>query len=590
MERTFTFSNFLIKGEILLLAIFGFSGNLSAQTYCMPTTTEGDIYYITGVTTTGGSTNISNTGTTTSATGYNDYTSMIVTAPAGSSFNLNATGYLFTYKWGVWADWNHDGDFDDADETVYTLLTTDGGLASIDIPIAIPSSASSGNTRLRIVNQRDWLEDPPAACASDLYGEIEDYTITVGSNDCSGTPDGGVTNAASTTLDCGTTTALSLTGNSNNSGITYQWQYNSSGTWVNFGSGAATQTSTPVNQSTQFRCMITCTNSGESAYSTPVTVNSNGVEVHLGNDTSLCGGGSLTLDAGNDPDATYTWNTGATGSTLEVTADGEYIVTASTGTCSFSDTINVSFVALPDIYLGEDKTMCMGDAFTLDAGAIPGATYSWNTGAITQSINVTNPGSYSVTASIGTCTSSDTIVINPGAYPSVSGIVVTGTPPDFTFISGNPQNVYSYSWDFGDGTGTSNLANPLYSYATDNATHTYTVTLIVANDCGTDTAVTTVTVGPGSGQGTGLSNISLSDDELIVYPNPAKQLVTLQNKSKHTIKKIIISNILGQNLLTIPTENKEKQEIDLSSLSSGLYQMIIQFEQGRAVRKLELIK
>jgi gliding motility-associated-like protein len=60
----------------------------------------------------------------------------------------------------------------------------------------------------------------------------------------------------------------------------------------------------------------------------------------LGNDTSLCNGGSVTLDAG--PGRFYTWNTGATTRTINVSSTGRYFVTVSNGYCTGTDTINIT--------------------------------------------------------------------------------------------------------------------------------------------------------------------------------------------------------------------------------------------------------
>ncbi|MGC8864822.1 MAG: hypothetical protein ACP5O2_03770 [Bacteroidales bacterium] len=60
------------------------------------------------------------------------------------------------------------------------------------------------------------------------------------------------------------------------------------------------------------------------------------------------------------------------------------------------------------LYLGPDISFCPGTSVTLDAGA--GMTsYLWNTGATTQSIVVSEPGTYSVTVTQELCVLSDTI-------------------------------------------------------------------------------------------------------------------------------------------------------------------------------------
>ncbi|MFN4122310.1 MAG: gliding motility-associated C-terminal domain-containing protein [Flavobacteriales bacterium] len=64
-----------------------------------------------------------------------------------------------------------------------------------------------------------------------------------------------------------------------------------------------------------------------------------------------------------------------------------------------------------DINLGGGKIVCFGDSVQIDAG--PGQdTYLWNTGATTQSIWVTQPGTYYVTTNRDGCVGSDTVEVN----------------------------------------------------------------------------------------------------------------------------------------------------------------------------------
>jgi hypothetical protein len=70
------------------------------------------------------------------------------------------------------------------------------------------------------------------------------------------------------------------------------------------------------------------------------------------------------------------------------------------------------WTAEPSVFLGNDTTVTFGPLL-LNAGSVPGATYLWNTGATTDTLNATASGTYSVivTAPNG-CTATDTIVVN----------------------------------------------------------------------------------------------------------------------------------------------------------------------------------
>jgi PKD repeat protein len=67
------------------------------------------------------------------------------------------------------------------------------------------------------------------------------------------------------------------------------------------------------------------------------------VAVNLGQDTSMCFGEMLMLDAGISG-ASYTWNTGETSQQIFVMDDGEYWVRVDRGGCSGSDTIRIRTV------------------------------------------------------------------------------------------------------------------------------------------------------------------------------------------------------------------------------------------------------
>lgn len=72
-----------------------------------------------------------------------------------------------------------------------------------------------------------------------------------------------------------------------------------------------------------------------------ITVTSTTVSVDLGNDTTICFGSSLTLDAGN-PGYTYLWSNGQTTPQITVWDDGNYSVTIQKNGCVAKDTISVT--------------------------------------------------------------------------------------------------------------------------------------------------------------------------------------------------------------------------------------------------------
>jgi hypothetical protein len=349
-----------------------------------------------------------------------------------------------------------------------------------------------------------------------------------------------------------------------------------------------------LGQTVQFRLVVNKNTNGNGYFYDDLAIDSFRVVegpctppvVALGNDTSFCEGATLTLDAGAGTDYTYAWSTGDTTQTIDVTLTGTYSVIVDNGTCSATDTIVVSIIDNPVVDLGNDTTDCVnGGPITLTAGTSTSDTYAWSTGDNTPSITATTSGTYSVVVTNAAgCQGTDTINVIMGQEPTVGGITSTGTSPEFTFNANNPSNVNNYSWDFGDGN-TSDVENPTHTYATTGNDETYTVTLIVSNDCGADTVTTTVTVNKNS-----INDLKLNNTALKLYPNPAQEIVTVQNASQYKMKQVAVFNMLGQEVLTLKVNNTNQTNIDISKLNAGMYQVRIDFEEGSVSRKLEILK
>jgi gliding motility-associated-like protein len=220
--------------------------------------------------------------------------------------------------------------------------------------------------------------------------------------------------------------------------------------------------------------------------------------VNLGNDTVICDGEILTLDA-NAQNATYLWQNNSTNSTYDVMNVGDYsvIITDSNG-CINSDTIHVVLNPLPYIDLGNDIEICENDVLTLDV-YFEEASYLWNDNSTISSHDIYTAGVYSVilTDSNG-CSNSDTInvIINP--LPN-SDFIFNPQPTDLN----NPNILFSnissantsYEWNLGDGTTIENLNNINHTYQFSGE---YDVSLISLNefDC-IDTAIYQIIIDPG---------------------------------------------------------------------------------------------
>ena len=151
----------------------------------------------------------------------------------------------------------------------------------------------------------------------------------------------------------------------------------------------------------------------------------------LGSDTSICEGGSLTLNGPANMD-TYLWFNGSSDPTFSVTAQGLYFLTVTDDNdCSYTDSINIGVNQNPEPFLGNDTTILTGNTLTLTPGN-GFAEYEWSTAETSSSINVSSSGTYWVrVVDNNGCEGSDTIVVQVSAsvqYIDGSKFVVYPNP------------------------------------------------------------------------------------------------------------------------------------------------------------------
>lgn len=159
------------------------------------------------------------------------------------------------------------------DDSLVVLLSTDGGITFTRLngftttsgwqQQIINFTSASATTVLRFKAYADFG-------FSDIgFDNLNLFNL----EDCSGTPAAGTTASSSTNICPGTPFTLSVTGLPLQNGLTYQWQSSpDNSTWTNI-TGATGETYTATQTvATWYRMLITCTNSSQSAGSTPVHV------------------------------------------------------------------------------------------------------------------------------------------------------------------------------------------------------------------------------------------------------------------------------------------------------------------------------
>ncbi|MBF9142576.1 GEVED domain-containing protein [Hymenobacter properus] len=112
--------------------------------------------------------------------GYYNGTALSTSVAAGSTQTIYfsagfATSSAYTEYFKIYADWNQNGVFTDAGETIVSAAGSTSS-ATRSASFTVPATAKSGSTRLRVV-----MSDNSAttSCNSYSYGETEDYTLNV---------------------------------------------------------------------------------------------------------------------------------------------------------------------------------------------------------------------------------------------------------------------------------------------------------------------------------------------------------------------------------------------------------------------------
>lgn len=368
---------------------------------------------------------------------------------------------------------------------------------------------------------------------------------------------------------------VSYTFNAQNAGGTYAWS-----------TGASTQTITS-NVAGNFYVTVTATNNCVASDTIQITPGITPVNV-LGPTTNLCAGDVATLNAGNNG-CTFLWSPGGqTTQTITASTGGNHAVAIkSIHGCVINSNTNLIIRPLPVPNLAADTTICEGSAITLNAGNA-GYAYGWSTGATTQAITAVDSGTYTVTTtSPYNCSITESQKISYWPAPKTEGFNFI---PQFydnlgevLFSPLNPTNVNAYEWDFGDGSAVSTQMNPSHIFALGG---NYDVTLKVFNDCGSTQKNQVITLD----LTTGTVSVKMKDAKMSIYPNPARDYVTVENlDASIQMNRVNVYNAVGS--LVYSKELKaNKIQIPVGGLAAGMYAVKVWTEDGFAVKKLEIIK
>ena len=196
------------------------------------------------------------------------------------------------------------------------------------------------------------------------------------------------------------------------------------------------------------------------------------------------------IGTSNQQNPSYTY---ASANTYSV----KLIVESAVG-CRDSITKQINITSLPNVDAGADQGICLNDSVRI--GGAPtstgtNVTYAWDNGATLDDNTIANPTakptittrySLTVTDQNTSCFDTTSVLITVSPLPNSNfraSAVCLSEATQFIDLSNisSPASIQGWTWDFGDGIGSSALQNPTYLYS---ASGTYSVKLIVATNSG----------------------------------------------------------------------------------------------------------
>ncbi len=298
------------------------------------------------------------------------------------------------------------------------------------VNLGADTAICTGGSAVKVLNAGTFINpaylwDNNATTQTRTVNASGNYHVRVTVNGCTGRDTIAVVFNNNPVVNLGADTAvcvgIALVLNAGNTGSTYLWDDNSTN---------STRTATTAGT---YYVAVTDANNCKGTDTFNLVQNPSPV-VNLGNDTTICEGTSVTLDAGN-PGASIVWDNASTAQTRTVTDEGVYFVTVSALNCSTTDSIAISFVEDP---VADAINATYGDTATYTfypINAQHATGFTWNFGDGTPEVNgymvqhtFAANGIYTVTLKMeGNC---------EGVYESVSRTVDVFDAGGITGITG----------------------------------------------------------------------------------------------------------------------------------------------------------
>lgn len=295
------------------------------------------------------------------------------------------------------------------------------------------------------------------------------------------------------------------------------------------------------------------------------------------NDSAICPGQTVMITGSNGGASQWFLNgdtiSGETSTDITASEEGWYNMTKTNNNgCSDSASMGafITLNASPNVDLGPDADVCPNDTLFLDAGSFSNAAYNWSTTETSQTIGVTDSGTYTVfVISEDNCFGYDTIYVSalPEAFVELWPDTLLCVGNEYTLDAGT--GYASYLWD----DATSSQTRIISESSTANVTYS----IVVENNSGcegTDSFVAEWMIC------VGVADIG-SENQLKVYPNPSNGSFRIDGDQ---VTNLTVRNLLGEVVL-IQNNVIPNQEFKINK--AGVY--LIETSQGVLTKNARMI-
>ena len=374
-----------------------------------------------------------------------------------------------------------------------SLLPTFTSATDLHLPASAPANFLLDNLGL-----------PLSGIVTDIDNQSRSATVPdIGADEFTSTAvcssaNGGSISVSSLSVCSNQTLALSSASVSAGLGTVYQWQVSSTpgGPYLNVTGGSGSNSidySTNSLAAGTFYYVLRAACASFTAVSNEATVSINAAPnpVVASSPTIICNSGNATLTASGA--VTYTWNTGATTSSIVITptSSANYNVIGGNIACANVVSSNVSlFFSLSPTVSALTSTPSVCDGIPVNLSASGANTYSWSNAATGASISPTPSVNtvYTVTGfKTDGCSATATlsVLVNPKPNVTISGSSGLCTGQTATLVASGAS---TYSWN------TSALTNSI----TDSPVSSTTYTVIGTDALGCSTTTTQLVTVAGS--------------------------------------------------------------------------------------------